>query len=415
MREANINNPPRIIINRRKFCFSAATLLASAHAKSLFVFTKNEAAPSITASDVASVDRDRVLHAANEFLKQAPLTITAYTAKRSSGGPNDYFSEGDYWWPDPKAPSGPYVRRDGFSNPENFNAHRDALIRMSLHVPALVAAWLITKDVRYSHHASAHIRAWFLNSETRMNPSLQYAQAIHGITTGRGTGIIDTVHLIEVVRAIQHLERTNALSSVEYANLRSWFADYLACMQNSPNGKEEEASTNNHGTCWIEQAAAFAVFTGKQNVVEYCRDCFRNKLLPTQMADNGSFPLELARSKPYSYSIFNLDVLSIFCQLVSEDKSTPDSLWQYKLPNGNTYQKAIEFMLPFLADKSKWPYPHDVEYFDDLPNRQPSLLFAGLAYRQRKYIALWSMLPPMPKSAEIIRNFPVRQPLLWLS
>ncbi len=63
-------------------------------------------------------------------------------------------------------------------------------------------------------------------------------------------------------------------------------------------------------------------------------------------------------------------------------------------------------MFPFIEDKSKWPYAHDVEYFDDLPNRQPSLLFAGLAYREPKYIALWRTLPPDPKTAEIIRNFP---------
>ena len=59
-----------------------------------------------------------------------------------------------------------------------------------------------------------------------------------------------------------------------------------------------------------------------------------------------------------------------------------------------------------MQDKSKWPYAHDVEYFDDLPNRQPSLLFAGLAYREPKYIALWRTLPPDPKTPEIIRNFP---------
>ena len=76
---------------------------------------------------------------------------------------------------------------------------------------------------------------------------------------------------------------------------------------------------------------------------------------------------------------------------------------------------AVDFMFPFIQDKSRWPYAHDVEYFDDLPNRQPSLLFAGLAYREPKYIALWRKLPPDPKTAEIIRNFPVRQPLLWVS
>ena len=35
-----------------------------------------------------------------------------------------------------------------------------------------------------------------------MNPHLLYAQAIKGRFTGRSIGIIDTLHLVEVARAI---------------------------------------------------------------------------------------------------------------------------------------------------------------------------------------------------------------------
>jgi hypothetical protein len=102
------------------------------------------------------------------------------------------------------------------------------------------------------------------------------------------------------------------------------------------------------------------------------------------------------------------------CLIASSEGATQDNLWEFAQPNGNQYKKAVEFIYPYIKDKSKWPYPKDVEYFDDLPNRQPSLLFAGLAYREPKYIALWRTLPPDPKTAEIIRNFPVRQPVLWV-
>jgi hypothetical protein len=55
-----------------------------------------------------------------------------------------------------------------------------------------------------------------------------------------------------------------------------------------------------------------------------------------------------------------------------------------------------------------------VEHWDDFPNRQPTLLFAGVAYGQSDYIALWKALNPDPVVPEVIRNFPVRQPLLWM-
>ncbi len=132
-------------------------------------------------------ERKRVIDPADRYLREAPVTITAFPAKRSAGGPHDFFSEGDYWWPDPAHPDGPYIRRDGESNPDNFVDHRHALVRLSVEVPALTAAWKLTSDDRYAAHARRHLRAWFADPSTRMTPSLEYSQAIHGIATGRGT------------------------------------------------------------------------------------------------------------------------------------------------------------------------------------------------------------------------------------
>src|SRR5262249_42760854 len=138
------------------------------------------------------------------------------------------------WWPDPNNPDGPYVQRDGRSNPDNFNDHRRYLMRLSVQVPALVAAWKITKDSRYAAQAERHLRAWFIDERTRMNPCLKYAQAIHGRVTGRGTGIIDTVHLVEVARAIEALESSAALNKAEIKAVNQWFADYLKWITTHP-------------------------------------------------------------------------------------------------------------------------------------------------------------------------------------
>ena len=399
-------------MNRREFCVSA-TAVAAARA-SAFAAIATPAGHLITLAEIERIDRERILRAAKEYLGEPPITVAAASSPRSKGGNHDYFSEGDYWWPDPKNPGGPYIRRDGYSNPQNFNDHREALIRLSLIVPALAAAWLITQEKRYAEHAAVHLRAWFLDSATRMNPSLDYAQAIWGVSPGRGTGIIDTLHLVEVSRAARLLESAKVMTGAEFAGVRQWFTQYMMWMITSKNGQEEEAARNNHGTCWVVQVAAFAAFTGDEHAMNLCRERYRDHLLPDQMAADGSFPLELARTKPYSYSLFDLDMLAMVCLIASAGGNSTDNLWQFALPNGDRYKRAVEFMFPFIQDKSKWPYPHDVEYFDDLPNRQPSLLFAGLAYREPKYIALWRKLPADPKTPEIIRNFPIRQPVLWV-
>ena len=143
-------------MNRRDFCLSATAAVASVRASAFATLAPQPASagPLITLAEIEQIDRERILRAANEYLSQPPITVTAASSPRSKGGKHDYFSEGDYWWPDPKNPGGPYIRRDGYSNPQNFNDHREALIRLSLIVPALTAAWLITQEKRYAEHAA---------------------------------------------------------------------------------------------------------------------------------------------------------------------------------------------------------------------------------------------------------------------
>jgi Alginate lyase len=393
------------LTSRRKFCKTAVVAgIASLASRNTFA-----AAPT---PDVAAIDRQRILTAANRYLSEQPITVTASSSPRSTGSKHDYFSEGDYWWPDPNNPSGPYKERDGISNPNNFNDHRLALIRLSLQVPALAAAWQLTHKAEYAQHAALHLRAWFLDPATLMNPNLQYAQAVHNLNTGRSTGIIDTLHLVEVVRAIPVIEKAKALTAEESAGVQKWFADYLDWMTTSKNGQGERDAKNNHTTCWVAQAAEFAAYTQNAEVTDFCRKRFKEVIVPNQIAADGSFPLELARTKPYGYCIFNLDVMSTVCQILS----TPaDNLFAFESPEGPSFAKAMAFMFPYIANKNSWPYKHDVEYWDDWPVRQPSLLFAGIALNRPEYFPVWRRLNPDPTVPEIIRNFPIRQPLLWVT
>ena len=362
--------------------------------------------------DLYAIETQRVLKLANRFLSEKPTTITAFHSARSSGGVHDYFSEGDYWWPDPKNPDGPYIQGDGESNPANFVAHREALMRLSVQLPALCAAWALTRSRKYADHAADHLRAWFIDANTFMNPNLQFAQAIHGRTTGRGTGIIDTLQLVDVVRGALAISNSGALSASDNDALHKWFADYLVWMTTSKNGIEERDAKNNHGTCWVLQVAAFSGYTRNSELQNYCGNRFKTVLLPNQMAGDGSFPQELRRTKPYSYSLFNLETLSGICQVLS---TANDNLWTFTLPDGRCMAKAEAFMYPYMADKSKWPHPPDVMYFDQWPLAEQSLLFAGMALNKPEYLNLWRRLNEDPTVEEAIRNYPIRQPVLWVN
>ena len=361
--------------------------------------------------NINEIEHDRVVRNADKFLQDEPVTVTAFHSDRSSGGLHDYFSEGDYWWPDPKDPEGPYIQRDGLSNPDNFVAHRKALIQFSVEVASLTAAYKITHNEKYALAAMKHLQAWFVNDATKMSPHLMYAQAVKGRSKGRGTGIIDTIHLIEVARSVEILSAMGALSEKDVETIKNWFSTYVAWMMTHPNGIEERDAKNNHGTCFFMQIAEFAKLIHNDSLIAVAKKRFCEVLLPNQMAENGSFPLELKRTKPYSYSIFNLDAMVTIAQILSDDK---DNLWEFSLPDGRNLKKGIEFMYPFIKDKSTWKNPPDVMYFEYFPVRQIAFIFGGLAYQESKYIDLWKTLNPDPVNEEVIRNFPIRQPVLWL-
>ena len=357
------------------------------------------------------IEKPRILAKAAVYLGEEPLTVTAYPAERSEGGLHDFYSEGDYWWPDPENPDGPYIRRDGMTNPDNFVAHRRAMVRLGEIIGTMASAWIITGDTRYAESANRHLRAWFVEPETRMNPSLLYGQAIKGKVSGRSIGIIDTIHLAEVARGAKILGEAGALPDNDYAQIKSWFTDYLDWLTTHPYGVQEQHHPNNHGVCWSMQVAAFADLVGRTDELQWIRKQFKTVYLAEMMDANGGFPKELARTKPYGYSLFVLDAMAMVAQIAS----TPDDrLWTFELPDGRGMARGLEFLFPFVQDKSAWPYGEDVLYWDDWPVRHPSLLFGGLNLDRPEYIQTWELLEADPTTPEVIRNLPIRHPLLWV-
>jgi hypothetical protein len=354
--------------------------------------------------------KKQILAEANLAMQQEPITVTAESSVRSAGGQHDFYSEGDYWWPNPEDPNGPYIQKDGLTNPDNFTAHRFAMIRFSKIIGALASAYKITGDEKYVKQATKHLKAWFVNSTTLMNPNLEYAQAIKGRFKGRGIGIIDTIHLLDVAQGTLVIQ--NKINPEDLEAIKNWFAQYLTWLMNSQNGNDEMNAKNNHGTCFTLQVAGFAKLTNNQELLDFCIDRYKKLLLPSQMADNGSFPLEMARTKPYGYSLFNLDAITILCQILSTPQN---NLFTFQTTDGKSIKKGIEFMHPFIANKSKWTLAPDVMYWKEWPVAQPALIFGANAYQNQNWFNTWKGLEHQPKVNEVIRNLPIKYPLLYMN
>lgn len=388
--------------------FSTAMLMSCA-TQSMTVGTEAPD-PISTYKMIVQQDSSWIMVTAESVMGKAPRHVTEAFCERSQGGAHDFYSEGDYWWPDTENPEGPYIRRDGMSNPDNFVDHRLAMRDMSLTVAALTAAFKISGDPKYAEEAINHLNTWFINPDTRMNPNMAYAQAIKGRVPGRGVGLIDGIHLVEPARCIMVLHDRGQLDLAVFEQYKLWFKEFLTFMTTHEYGIDERDRKNNHGTCWVLQAATYATLTGDLEILEYCRDRYKHTLLPNQMSPDGGFHMELSRTKPYGYSLFNIDVMAAAVQILSTEQ---DNLWTFALEGGEGMKRGMEFIVPFIADKSAWPYDQDVMYWDQWPQRHVALLFYGTAMNNSEYLGLWKQFPPMPETQEGLRNFPIRMPVLW--
>ena len=357
-------------------------------------------------------NNEQIIKNAEDALMTAPVHITDEKSPICTEHPHCYCSFGDYWWKNPDTDDGlPYVKRDGESNPDNFNFHRLTLRRMRTSVSRLAIAYRLFGDERYATHATRMLREFFLDRDTYMEPHLLYAQGIPGVCLGRGIGIIDTLHLTELPFAIDALRGSAAMTDNIYGGLREWFSDYLDWITTHPYGLAEKNEPNNHGICWHVQALSFAKFVDRQSVIDECIDRYRTVILPMQMRLDGAFPLELQRTKPYNYSIFALDNTVTIVHLAA---LCGEDLWSFALRDGRSIQTGLNFMLPFLENKSNWPLPPDIEHFDELPARASFMLFSGLHYRDERYLKLYESLAADTPDAEIRRNLAIREPLLML-
>lgn len=360
---------------------------------------------------ITDVLKDIVLNKAKTYIKEAPQTITSFTCKRSAGGKHDFYSEGDYWWPDSLNIDAPYIRRDGMTNPNNFTKHREAIMGLSELVGNLTSAYLITKDTAYATAVISHCQAWFIDDATKMNPHFLYAQAIKGRHKGRGIGIIDGIHFMEVVQSLSVLEEHNLIEEDINIQFKQWFSEFTNWLTTHKYGKDEMKHPNNHSTCWNMQVALYADYSNNDSVLNQCRQNFKHTILPNQMGPDGSFPLELDRTKPYGYSLFNLDAMVMNCVILSNETY---NFWEYSTPDGKSISLALEFMWPYLNNKKKWFKDPDVMYWDEWPVAHPSYLFGAIMFDKPSYFEIWKTKDHFPEVFEVKRNLPIRNPLIWL-
>ena len=297
----------------------------------------------------------RLRRSADAALKTGPFSVTHKTSPAPSGDKHDYQSLGPYWWPNPKKPDGkPYIRKDGEVNPERKKiGDADRFGDMQRVVIKLATAYYFTGHEPYAAHAAKLLRAWYLAPATRMNPNMNYAQAIPGRCEGRGIGIVDAAGQPGVIDAVGLLEGSKAWTDKDQRALKDWFEQFLTWMQTSKHGRDEDRTKNNHATQYDAQVASYALFVGKPEIAKKVLSAVGKRRIVPQIKPDGSQPHELARTKSWDYSCANT---RNFARLAELGRRVGVDLWGYQTEDGRSIRKAIDFLLPFAMGDKKWSH-----------------------------------------------------------
>ena len=342
---------------------------------------------------IAKLEKD-----AQKLLEAEFVSIITKQANPPSGDKHDYMSQAPYFWRNPKTPDGfPYIRKDGERNPE-INKYPDHALMDTMidSVEQLSIAYYFTGKEVYAAKATEILRMWFLDAKTKMNPNLEYAQAIPGLNTGRGIGIIETRGLVRVIDSIGLLENSKSWTKADQAGLEMWFSKYLDWLTTSKNGIDESNAKNNHGTIYDVQIVSFALFVGKRDFARKVLETAKQKRIAKQIEIDGRQLLELERTKSWGYSTMNLEG---FVALAELGENAGVDLWNFQTADGRSIRKAIEFLYPYLSADKKWTY-------EQIEPLQPEKLFPIMRRSARKYTdeKFVKMMSSVPKWAAGDKN-----------
>lgn len=346
---------------------------------------------------------ESLLTEADRDLEAGPYSVMDKTNIPPSSDKHDYMSLARYWWPDPSKKDGrPYIRRDGEVNPQTAgdDFDYDRMIKMQNCCINLSFAFFLTGDEKYSEHAIKLFRAWFLNPETRMNPHLNYAEAVPGKNTGRSFGIIETYQWPLLFDAISLLTTSKYWTNHDQIGIDNWIKDLLTWLLTSPNGLEESKASNNHGSWYDAQVAHYALYTQQPELAKMHLEKHTVPRLKKHFTDSGEQPFELKRTKSYNYCIYNLKAL-FQCAVLGEKAGV--DLWNVKSNKNAILYQGLEWLLPFITGGKKWINMDIVPF--DATLVAPLLILAATAYKDPRYMELYEKIMADRIPSERLRLF----------
>lgn len=307
----------------------------------------------------------KVKEEADAFLKEPIDSVIHKTMIPPSGNMHDYLTIAPYFWPDPESESGlPWKPKDGQINPKSRGADTD-FVRTSdmLHgIEKLCLVYYYSDKQVYLEKVLECIRSWFIHEDTRMNPYVKYGQSVPGGVEGRPLGIIEWTAIVNIITALQLLERNNMIPHSELDTMIDWFTAYISWLQRSELGVLEDEQRNNHGSNYDYQLVGILLYLNHREDAIRRLEYVKTKRIADYIMPDGSQPFELRRTKSMNYTCMNLRVLTKVADLAK--RFTDIDLWNYETEDGKSLKKAYVFLKPYILNEKEWTWQQIQETVD---------------------------------------------------
>ena len=298
---------------------------------------------------------ERLLRDADKALGKELYSVTNKSKPGPSGDLKDYVSLSRYFWPNPKKKNGlPYIRKDGQTNPEingeGFDRRRSQ--RMTDDVTTLSLAAYFTGNTAYSDKAKRIVQTWFLDEDTGMNPHLNFAQNVPGVSQGREFGILDGRIYWDVIDSMLLLQSAKMVKAGFVDDLRGWFGTYAAWLIRSDFGKKARARKNNHGTYYDAQLAHVLMFAGRCDIAAKVVQTSHART-KGQIDKTGLMPEEASRTQSLFYHAFNLRA---YLRLAYFARQLDIDYYDKAASGSGSVKNSVNFVASYAGRVEDWPY-----------------------------------------------------------
>jgi hypothetical protein len=164
--------------------------------------------------------------------------------------------------------------------------------------------------------------------------------------------MIDTRGFMILPDVLKLLEKCPAWTAKDREGMRVWWMAYGDWMQTSKIGLQEKSAPNNHGVAYDVQLSAVLVMAAKEDEAKKVLGESLPARLDAHITPEGKQPRELARTKSWSYSCFNLKNI---CKGAVMARSLGINLWSREGEGGRgSLRKAMLYLIPFLKNPEEW-------------------------------------------------------------